>query len=193
MTYHRVLQAIFPITSCGLVVTKLSNLTFSHDNNSFLFTKQDVTLFQTETWRMWAVLLLRGEWRAFNFKIWESREDAPESISLLTTPGCVLQESQMWYIERKSCYFCVLHTNYCSTITSLDLSTSEKGILAFKDKDPTSVPIQHRFKCRNLSLAVEYQFHCLNICTHQNAESLSFSFPRAPAVQREFSLICHAN
>lgn len=99
----------------------------------------------------------------------------------------------MSYTEGNSCYFCVLHTNYLSIITGLDLSTSEKGILAFKDKDPTAVPIQHRFKCRNLSLAAEYQFHCLNICTHQNAASFSFSFPLVPVVQREFSLICQAN
>lgn len=36
VNFRNILTARFPITSSGLVVTKLSNLTFSHEKNSFV-------------------------------------------------------------------------------------------------------------------------------------------------------------
>ena len=50
------------------------------------------------------------------------------------------QKSQMSCTEHMSRYFCLLHTNYCSMITGLDLlSMSEKGRLTLKDKDVVQV------------------------------------------------------
>lgn len=151
LTFSNILKARFPITSSDLVVTKLSNLTFPHKNNSFvqIVYRQDILLYFRQEHGECEQWLSSEESVHFQIVRKQRRHARRQFLNKLQAVKCevrqvTFQKSQMSYNEHMSRYFCLLHTNYCSRITGLDLPMSEKGRLTLKDKDVT--PALHGFK-----------------------------------------------